>query len=98
MSCSLLSLQSWNRYQYKSTVTTVEKDYYYWNTTLPSLTVCPYDERINRSLLFRYCDQVYPQLSFDEREELFEFLESLANSSYGNFEAIKDSLVFDVHF
>lgn len=35
------SLESWDRYLHKSTVVSIERDYYYWNTSLPSLTVCP---------------------------------------------------------
>lgn len=35
------SLESWDRYLHKSTVVSVERDYYYWNTSLPSLTICP---------------------------------------------------------
>lgn len=94
--CTLVSLQSWDRYQTKSTVITVEKDYYYWNTTLPSLTICPQDERINKSLFFRYCDTVYPNLSDGEREDFYTFLESLANSTYFNFENIKEFPVVEV--
>jgi len=39
--CIEFSLESWDRYLYKSTVVSIERDYYYWNTSLPSITVCP---------------------------------------------------------
>lgn len=35
------SLESWDRYLHKSTVVSVSVDHYYWNTSLPSLTICP---------------------------------------------------------
>lgn len=34
-------LESWDRYLHKSTVVSVSVDHYYWNTSLPSLTICP---------------------------------------------------------
>jgi acid-sensing ion channel, other len=34
-------LESWDRYLHKATVVSVERDYYYWNTSMPSLTICP---------------------------------------------------------
>jgi hypothetical protein len=36
-----LSLESWDRYLHKSTVVSIERDHYYWNTSLPALTICP---------------------------------------------------------
>lgn len=41
--CIDFSLESWDRYLHKSTVVSVSVDYYYWNTSLPSLTICPMD-------------------------------------------------------
>lgn len=41
------SLESWDRYLHKSTVVSVERDYYYWNTSLPALTICPM-ERLHK--------------------------------------------------
>lgn len=36
-----IGLKSWDRYLHKSTVVSVQVNHYYWNTSLPSLTVCP---------------------------------------------------------
>lgn len=44
------SLESWDRYLHKSTVVSVSVDHYYWNTSLPSLTICP----MNRLSTERY--------------------------------------------
>lgn len=56
--CVVLSLQSFNRYKYASTVVTIERDHFYWNITLPSLTVCPLTERLNRSYFDDYADSL----------------------------------------
>lgn len=39
--CVDFSFKSWDRYLHKATVVSVSLDYYYWNTSLPSLTICP---------------------------------------------------------
>lgn len=44
----ILSLESWDRYLHKSTVVSIERDHYYWNTSLPALTICPM-ERLNKT-------------------------------------------------
>ncbi|XP_058122437.1 sodium channel protein Nach [Anopheles ziemanni] len=85
----VLSFVSWERYQSHATVVAIEKDHYYWNTSMPSLTICPM-RRIYKPYLQSYCNKngITDQ---DEQAELFEFLESLANSSFFNFEDIKHS-------
>lgn len=47
------SMESWDRYLHKSTVVSVERDYYYWNTSLPSITTCPM-ERLSRKKYEEY--------------------------------------------
>ncbi|XP_049548324.1 sodium channel protein Nach [Anopheles darlingi] len=78
-----LSFVSWDRYQTKGTVVAIEKDHYYWNTSMPSLTICPL-KRIYPPLLTKYCN-VNGITDKADQNELFLFLESLANSSYFNF-------------
>ncbi|XP_039436738.1 uncharacterized protein LOC120418426 isoform X2 [Culex pipiens pallens] len=87
--CGLLSLESWERFQTKSTVVTIEKDHYYWNISMPSLTICPMN-RIDEKLFHQFCDKNYIHDS-EDKEELFAFIESLANSTYMNFGNIKGS-------
>ena len=55
ISTIILSLQSLRRYETKSTVVTIERDHYYWNTTLPSLTICPTQDRIDKDKFDEYC-------------------------------------------
>ncbi|XP_053691956.1 sodium channel protein Nach [Sabethes cyaneus] len=87
--CITLSLESWERFQRKSTVVTIEKDHYYWNISMPSLTICPM-HRIDRDLFGEFCSRnnIFDP---DEQEEMFDFIESLANSTYMNFRNIKGS-------
>ncbi|CRL02236.1 CLUMA_CG015089, isoform A [Clunio marinus] len=82
------SLESWDRYLHKNIVVSIERDHYYWNTSLPSFTVCPM-ERLNRNIYNKYIQM--HDLTHDEKEELFDFLESLANSTYINFQNIKNT-------
>lgn len=93
----MLSLQSIHRYRFSSTVVTIERDHYYWNITLPSVTICPLSERLNRTLFEDFVRLKYSHLSKEDAEDLFIFLESLANSSYSNFKNIKPTPVFDVY-
>ncbi|XP_040172013.1 sodium channel protein Nach isoform X2 [Anopheles arabiensis] len=85
----VLSFVSWERYQSKSTVVAIEKDHYYWNTSMPSLTICPL-KRIYRPYLLNYCSK-NGITKEEDQAELFDFLESLANSTFINFQNIKHS-------
>lgn len=51
----ILSLESWDRYLHKSTVVSIERDHYYWNTSLPALTICPMD-RLSREKFDLYAE------------------------------------------
>nr|XP_029715164.1 uncharacterized protein LOC109418499 [Aedes albopictus] len=93
--CVTLSLQSWERFLTKSTVVAIEKDHYYWNISLPSLTICPMD-RIDRDLFDQFATRSL--LNDEEKMEMFEFIESLANSTYINFEDIKGSENVDAFY
>lgn len=67
--CVDCSLVSWNRYLHKSTVVSVQVDFYFWNSSLPSLTICPM-ERLNPERFEAYAKWVLDFSIFD----LFEFL------------------------
>lgn len=51
--CIIFSLGSWHRYLYDSTVVSIERDHYYWNTSLPALTICPMN-RLNQTKVDAY--------------------------------------------
>lgn len=84
----LLSLQSLNRYQTKNTVVTIKRDFHYWNISLPSFTICPMIDRIDKRLF----DACYDQNGIIgiEKTEFYEFIESMANATYESFHQIKD--------
>lgn len=89
-----ISLDSINKYMSKTTVIGVEKDYMFWNTTIPSVTVCQTEERLNKTLVVNFCkahgiDDIY-------LDDCKSFMESLANASYWNLQDIKDFKEVDV--
>lgn len=63
--CVEIGLQSVDRYYTKSTVVGLERDYYYWNTTMPSVTICPLI-RLDTKLFDDYCRWVYTTLSYSQ--------------------------------
>lgn len=89
-----LSLQSLYRYEHQSTVVSIERDHYYWNTTLPSLTICPIVDRIDRELFDKYCSE--NGIDGQMKDEFYQFIESMANATYDSFELIKDFESVDV--
>ncbi|KAG4065923.1 hypothetical protein HA402_008919 [Bradysia odoriphaga] len=93
--CVIISLQSYNRYETKNTVVTIEKDHYYWNTSMPSITICPTVNRISMKKLDAYCEK--EKIQGTDKSEFYQFIESLANSTYTNFENIKDFPSIEVY-
>lgn len=83
-----LSLESLHRYETKSTVVSIERDHYYWNTTLPSFTICPMVNRIDKQLFNAYCEK--NRIIGTDKEEFYKFIESMANATYETFHLIED--------
>ncbi|XP_030383987.1 sodium channel protein Nach [Scaptodrosophila lebanonensis] len=83
--CIVVSLSSVDRYYTKSTHIGLERNYHFWNTTLPSLTLCPM-ERLNQSFLDKFC--MANGIEGRDKAEFEDFLENLANSTYTNFHRI----------
>lgn len=83
-----LSLESLDRYETKSTVVAIERDHYYWNTSLPSFTICPMINRIDKRLFNEYCFR--NKISGKDKDEFYQFIETMANASYETFHLIKD--------
>lgn len=82
-------MESLERYETKSTVVSVERDHYYWNTTLPSVTICPIVERIDKHMFDEYC--VRNNISGSDKDEFYLFIESMANATYESFHLINAS-------
>lgn len=49
-----IAMQSIDRFLTKNAYMGIERDYFSWNTSLPSLTICPM-ERLDRELFNAYC-------------------------------------------
>ncbi|KAI8123537.1 Sodium channel protein Nach [Lucilia cuprina] len=92
--CAEIGLQSVDRYYTKSTVVGLERDFHYWNTTMPSVTICPLI-RLDIKLFNEYC-RLHNLNSDKERHEFFEFMEKLANSTYINFQNIPNNQTIDL--
>lgn len=73
-----LSKNHLNRYQTNNIVLTIERDHYFWNTTLPSLTICPVRNRIDKDLFEEYCNE--NDINGKTKEDFFVFVESMANA------------------
>ncbi|XP_031616801.1 uncharacterized protein LOC116336800 [Contarinia nasturtii] len=87
-----LSFRFLDRNQTRSTVLTIERDHYFWNITLSSLTICPVRNRIDSDLFEQYCKE---NDIGGRRVEFFAFMESLANASYESFDLIQHNNSID---
>ncbi|EDW63297.2 uncharacterized protein Dvir_GJ13850, partial [Drosophila virilis] len=85
--CIISCLSSVHRFHTKSTHIGLERNSYYWNTSMPSITICPM-RRINETLFDKYCR--VNKLRGREKTEFWDFLENLANSTYTNFQNIPE--------
>lgn len=52
--CIFISMQSVMRFMNKNSYVGIERNYFDWNTTLPSVTICPM-ERLNRHKFDDFC-------------------------------------------
>ncbi|XP_033173071.1 sodium channel protein Nach [Drosophila mauritiana] len=90
--CIIVCLSSIDRYYTKSTHIGIERNYIFWNTTLPSVTVCPVD-RLNITYFADFCRT--NGIKGPQRDILWDFLENLANSTYINFQNIPQNEQID---
>lgn len=61
---------------------------------MPSLTICPNYERISRRLFDIYAKN--NKIKDDEKENLYKFLNTMANATYSTFKNIKNFTSLDV--
>lgn len=80
----------------KTTVIGLEKDYVFWNTTVPSATFCPTQNRLDNDLVIKFCKDRGVDESF--LDGCMNFMESLANTTYRNLKNIKDFKDVEVGF
>lgn len=89
-----VGLKTWEEYLNKSVVLSIRRDHYSWNTSMPSLTICPNYERINRRLFDIYAKN--NNIKDEEKDNFYEFLDSMANATYATFKYIKNFTTIDV--
>ncbi|XP_017098937.2 sodium channel protein Nach [Drosophila bipectinata] len=90
--CIIVCLASIDRYYTKSTHIGLERNYHFWNTSVPSLTVCPM-QRINETFFADFCRK--NSIKGAQRNIFWDFIENLANSTYINFQNIPESNEID---
>ncbi|KAM7352655.1 pickpocket 10 [Cochliomyia hominivorax] len=83
--CFFIAMQAITRFMNKNSYVGIERNYFDWNTTLPSVTICPM-ERLNHEKFNDFCE--INDITGEHKEEFFDFLEHLANSTYFNFQDI----------
>lgn len=71
------------RYVDNPTVISMERDYFSWNTTFPTATICPHNKTSNTSL-----DRYVETSNAKNKTALRLFLTSLANAGYNNFDKV----------
>ncbi|KAH8410577.1 hypothetical protein KR009_003812, partial [Drosophila setifemur] len=86
--CIIVCLSSIDRYYTKSTHIGLERNYHFWNTTVPSITVCPM-QRINDTFFADFCRK--NGIKGQQKSVFWDFLENLANSTYINFQNIPEN-------
>ncbi|XP_026489179.2 pickpocket protein 28-like [Vanessa tameamea] len=78
-----LSGTTWIRYQSSPTVVSMDRDMFAWNTTFPSVTICPDNKKIDPEKISKYV-----QNSNEDKEKLEIFIKALANTTFENFDTI----------
>ncbi|KAI8035961.1 hypothetical protein M5D96_011394 [Drosophila gunungcola] len=83
-----LSKRTWHRFQTSPMVISMDRNKLFWNTSFPSLTVCPHkriDELKVEEYILAHPDQF---LSEEDQEDFREFIVKLASLTYDNLETL----------
>ncbi|CAH2105195.1 unnamed protein product [Euphydryas editha] len=78
-----ISRSTWLRYQSSPTVVSMDRDMFAWNTTFPSVTICPDDSKISPIKLKNYLND-----SNEDKEKFEEFIHALADANFTTFDTI----------
>ncbi|CAH1395973.1 unnamed protein product [Nezara viridula] len=84
-----LSLQTWKRFQENPTVVSMERNYKEWNTSFPSVAVCPHSKYTEETLQNTVNNAMFSYVK--DKKGFKQFLIELSNVTYGHF----DELSFD---
>nr|NP_001286700.1 pickpocket 9, isoform B [Drosophila melanogaster]AHN56495.1 pickpocket 9, isoform B [Drosophila melanogaster] len=83
-----LSKRTWHRFQTSPMVISMDRNKLVWNTSFPSLTVCPHkriDELKVEEYILAHPDQF---LSEEDQEDFRDFIVKLASLTYDNLETL----------
>ncbi|KQS62314.1 uncharacterized protein Dere_GG22150 [Drosophila erecta] len=83
-----LSKRTWHRFQTSPMVISMDRNKLVWNTSFPSLTVCPHkriDELKVEEYIVSHPDQF---LSEEDQEDFRDFIVKLASLTYDNLETL----------
>ncbi|XP_017123669.1 sodium channel protein Nach isoform X2 [Drosophila elegans] len=83
-----LSKRTWHRFQTSPMVISMDRNKLFWNTSFPSLTVCPH-KRIDELKVEEYI-LAHPEqfLSEEDQEDFRDFIVKLASLTYDNLETL----------
>ncbi|XP_055543488.1 sodium channel protein Nach, partial [Wyeomyia smithii] len=80
-----LAQRTWDRYQTSPVVISMDRNMYLWNTSFPSVTVCPH-RRIDENKVKQYVQQNPAMFVGDgDTDDFLEFVVKLANATYDTF-------------
>ncbi|XP_017479443.1 PREDICTED: uncharacterized protein LOC108368989, partial [Rhagoletis zephyria] len=91
-----LSKRTWVRFQTSPMVISMDRNKLVWNTSFPSLTVCPH-KRIDELKVEEYMD-THPETfeSVEDREDFRIFIDKLARLTYENIETLPRNKSFGI--
>ncbi|XP_039954264.1 sodium channel protein Nach [Bactrocera tryoni] len=91
-----LSKRTWERFQTSPMVISMDRNKLVWNTSFPSLTVCPH-KRIDELKVEEYMEK-HPETfeSEQDRIDFHAFIEKLARLTYENIETLPRNKTFGI--
>ncbi|KAM7344130.1 pickpocket 9 [Cochliomyia hominivorax] len=91
-----LSARTWHRFQTSPMVISMDRNKLVWNTSFPSLTVCPH-KRIDELKVEEYIMSHSDIFTTDEDKEGFkDFVDKLARLSYDNIEQLPTNKTYGI--
>ncbi|XP_063709117.1 sodium channel protein Nach [Culicoides brevitarsis] len=91
-----ISMNTVERYNENPTVISMDRNMFFWNTSFPSLTICPH-KKLDNVKLEHYVQNNPSKFSTDElKAEFKRFITILSNATYENLEDIPKNNTFDI--
>lgn len=91
-----LSHRTWERFQTSPVVLSMDRNKLVWNTSFPSLTVCPH-KRLDDNKVDDYLENNKEKFaSAEDKEDFRVFIDKLASLSYDNIESLPMNKTFGI--